>query len=675
MPQTKIALRPGIDVEKTPTLNVGGLSESNLIRFREGLPEKLGGWQRISPTPLVGVCRALHGWADLLGNDYLAAGTNERLQILTPSGLLDITPIVATSNLTSAFTTVIDTPEVEIEDAAFGGKVGDAIEIHIPIAVGGLNLVGIYVIDDVIDSTHYTFNAGTNATSSESGAGHTAEYATTMSSTTIGVTFINHGLVVNDLYSVTVSTTVGGLVIFGQYVVETVADDDHFTITAASGASSTDTGFENADVAIVNYLLEPGFASTAPSVGYGAGAYGLGPWGGGGDYGGVTPLRIWSLDNFGQDLIATPSGGSIYLWTPPPAFGGNPAALMSNNAPEFNFGTMVAMPEEIIVAFGASLPMAAALDPMLLRWCDAGDFDDWTASTTNQAGSFRLSRGSKIVRALQAPQMIMIWTDIDLWLMQYIQPPLVFGFTQAGSNCSLIAQQAVTILGTAVYWMSEKGFFTFSSEGVNPLACSVWDIVYQNLDTANADKCQAASNSLFNEVAFFFPSLSGGTGEIDSYVKYNALEQAWDYCEPGALVRTAWIDQSVLGPPIGVDQNNLLQQHETSLDADGQPMTGVTFMSGYADITGGQHFIFVDQIIPDFKWEGSNPSISVTLYFTNWPGDTPTIQGPFTVTPQTEYISFRLRARQVAMKIECDGLGVWFRLGAPRMRASSAGSV
>jgi hypothetical protein len=397
-------------------------------------------------------------------------------------------------------------------------------------------------------------------------------------------------------------------------------------------------------------------------------------WPGGAASSGAVPysLLIWSLDNFGENLLACPSGGGIYNWVPPDT--AVPAAIIAT-APAANQGVFVSASQQIAIAFGATPLGGSEMDPMLVRWSDQSDDTDWIPSTTNQAGSFRLSRGSRIVSGLSAQLSNFIWTDLDLWQMQYIGFPLVYGFIPVGLQCGLLAQNAVVVLGETVYWMSDHGFFVYSGSGVTPIPCSVWDVVYKNLDDANADKCVTLSNFLFNEIWFFYPSLSGGTGEIDSYVKYNIVTQAWDY---GSLIRTAGTDANKPSGPVWVDQNGYLQQHENGVDADGEAMTGVLIRSGYTHLSQGQDFLFIDSFIPDFLWTNSTanpPSVTVTLYFRNWPGDTPTTEGPFTVTPTTEYITFRTRAREVAIEVECSALGVWFRLGLPFLRTQPAGRV
>lgn len=426
--------------------------------------------------------------------------------------------------------------------------------------------------------------------------------------------------------------------------------------------------------------LQPGTASSMKGILYG--------------------LRIWSLDNFGQILLAVPSGGGLYQWIPdgvpgkpataaapataPTAGSPKPATLVAS-APQFNQGMIVAMPQRIVITFGSSLDQAMTIDPLLLRWSDIGDYTAWTVSTTNQAGSFRLSRGSRIVAALQYPLNTLVWTNLDLWQMTYIGFPLVFSTTQIGSLCGLIAQNALCALGATSYWMSDHGFFSLGGGGVQQIPCTVWDKVFNDLDQDNQDKCLAAPNYKFSEIFWFYPSLSGGTGEIDSYVKYNIMENVWDY---GKLARTAWTDQNnaanLLGDgQFGVDLDGIVQQHEVSRDADGKAMTGVKIRSAYIDVVDGSEIILVNRLIPDFLWEGAAPEINVKLLFRNFPGDTPTIAGPFPITPSTDFVTVGttkppavgIRGREVALEIDCDALDTWFRLGTPRLRQSPDGKM
>lgn len=657
MPMMPLKIQPGIKTEATPLLLEAGFSSSQLIRFFENILSKMGGWQRLTSTPLIGVCRGMIAWADLTGVPYVACGTNSNVEIFYNGQLIDITPIRRTSNHANSLSTVINTNVVTITDNGHGAAVGDEVNIVAYASVGDLLLQGLYAVQTIVDANNYTIHAPFNATSTVTNGGHTSEFTTTMSSGLVQVTLNNHGFTSGQIYTVYISTTVAGLTIFGQYLVGTVIDANNFDITVSGSASSGTTGFENGDAIQYQYLISSGPVSAMTAAGWGEGGWGLGPWGQGGTSGATTPLRQWSMLNFGQDWVGCPTNGPLYLWNPSGGTVNNPATIMSSNAPPNNTGIFLAMPEEQIVAYGAYDAVNMYQDPMLIRWCDVGDFTDWTASTTNQAGSFRLPRGSKIVGGIQGPQFGMLWTDLAVWQMQYINFPLVYGFNEIAAGCGLVAMRACCVLGGNVYWMSYNGFFSCSSGTVSPLPCEVWDILFQNVNLFQQDKICMGANSHFNEFFLFYPSLTG-TGENDSYVKYNMSGQ-WDY---GTLTRTAWFDQSIYtaNNPLGVDGTGLIQQHETTNDADGAPMLS-SATTGWFKISNGDQYMYIDRMIGDFIYSGTN-TMTITVSVVNYPNDTPNTV-TFNVTSSTEYNIIRLRGRLAKITIASSDLGSFWRLG------------
>lgn len=666
MPEQKLIQVPGITTQPTKLLNQMGWSTSNRIRWKAGMLEKLGGWQKFCNDALTGVVRQLHEFQDLSGNLYVASGSDQRLQLVFSNQVVDITPIRATNDITNAFSTTSGSRTVNVEDAGNNADVGDWINITTQVSIGGILLFGYYIITAVVDSDNYEIEASTVATATVSSGGATPEFNTTNTLTDVTVTLEDHGLMAGDIFTVLVSTTVATIDFFGQYLVLSVSDADNFMIEAATAANATTSGFENNGDAQVEYLLPSGLPATIALTGYGGGGYGLGTYGVGASSIAFEYLRLWSLDNFGQVLLAVPNGGKLYAWTPPVTYGN--VATEVATAPTKSNGMFVAMPQRQCVLWGTET--GGTQDDLLIRWSDVEDYTDFTATITNQAGSFRLSTGSRIVGAAQAPQAALIWTDQELWVMQYIQPPLIYSFISIGNGCGLIAQNAQAQVGRSTFWMSQKGVFSYGDNGIAPIVCMVWDKLFGDLDLDNSDKVFAAPNALFNEVSFFYPSESGGTGEIDSYAKLNTAEGLWDY---GTLVRTSWIDSSALGPPIASDEDSYLQQHEIGFDDDGSAMDGVEVMSGYIDIAEGLLFVFIDQIIPDFYFTGDDPSVTLTIYTQDYSGGPTQTFGPYEITPQTEYLSLRARARQIAFKIECDSLGTFWRLGAMRYRGSQSG--
>lgn len=627
------------------------------------MPQKYGGWSRALSTPLVGTARFILAWSDLTGIPYLAAGTEQRLEVLEFGELHDITPLRSTDNVTVNFSTVISTPTVTVHDVTNNAALGDWVNIVTTVSVGGLLLQGLYIVTAVIDADNYQIVAASNATATVNNGGAVALFTTLNTTPTVTVTLNNHGLLIGSLYTVHVSTTVATVVINGSYNVVSVADANNFVITANSTANNSLSGSENAGQVRIEYLIPSGFASDTPVSGYGVGFYGAGLYGVGTGTA-TAAMRVWFLDHFGQVLVATYNGGPIYGWTPPTI---QPASVVAT-APAVNTGLFVISPTEILVAIGSSTGMTQ--DPNLIRWSNAGDYTDFVATTINQAGSFRLPTGSMIVGGLFSSQQALIWTDIDVYSMTYINLPFVFGFNRLGNECGLIGPHAVGVIGGQTLWMSHLNFYTLMSGGATALQCPVWDQVFGNLYPGQLHKITCAVNAHFNEISWYFPS-AGGTGEVDTYVKYNILEQVWDY---GSLTRTAWSSVGVTGFPMGVDENRLIQQHETGNDADGAPM--VWFVeSGYIDIAFGEDFAFIDQFFPDVAASTTPGAVlQVTIFTTKYADDTAVVAGPYLAPFPTDLLSVRARGRQAAVRFGSQDLGSFIRLGNIRFRYSDDGA-
>lgn len=653
---TKIQIRPGVNAEMTPILNEGGWSLSNLIRFFQGMAQKLGGWAKFVGTPLYGVCRGIFAWEDLNGQAYIACGTNQVLEVAYQTALYDITPVTATVNLTNGYTTISGTNNVTITSTAHGEVIGNAINIITATSIANTILIGYYTVISITDANNFVISTP-NAYVSNTNGGITALYTTTNTSPIVQVTLNNNGFVLGTYYAVNVSTTVGGITLSGNYLIASIIDANNFTINAGTNATSGTTGHENANHSRINFLLASGPVSSTFYGGYGVGTYGIGSYGIGVASTAATPPRQWFFGNWGALLIANPSGDGIYLWDPSGGVLNNPATLISQ-APTAN-SMFIAMPERQVIALGING------DALNIGWSDINDYTSWTPTVTNQAGSYRLPRGSAIIGGIQGPQMGLIWTDLDLWAMQYLNQPLVYGFTQIASGCGLISARAMGILGGVVYWMSHNNFFEYSG-ATQPIPCAVWDKIFYNIDDQQFDKITCGVNSQFNEISWFYPSQSGN-GEVDSYVKYNVNENLWDY---GSLVRTAFMDKSVIINPCGVDQNGFIQQHEVGNDADGSPMDSF-IQSGLIKISDGLIYIFIERLIPDFVLS-SGATLVLTISTLDYPNDTPRTK-TFSITSSTEYIVVRMRGRFASLKIESNDLGSFWRVGEPLYMGSAAG--
>ena len=699
MAHSTLRLIPGVDVIKTPTLNEAALSSTNLVRFMPdrnnlGLVQKLGGWVAYFNSAYSSTIRALKGWADLNAVNHLAVGCTASLNVLTGNNNQNITPQTYTTNTSPNFSTTSGSTTVTVIDSGIVASIYDYVDYVTPVSVGGIVLSGPYLIQSAA-STTYTITAATAATSTVANGGASYTFSTTSASPVVTAVLNNHGYSVGSQFYVGVATTVGGLTLSGLYIVASVVDANTFTFSAQNTASST-AGPVSINSGNIRSQFYIAVGPQPTSAGFGVGGFGTGGFGVGtaptATPGTAITASDWTLDNFGENLIACPAGGPIYFWSPSGSL--QNAQILSGQVPLVNDGIFVAMPQRQVIAWGSSFTLQP--DPLLIRWSDVADSTVWIGTATNQAGSYRIPTGSKIVTCIQGPQQGLIWTDLDLWSMQYIGAPLVYGFNKIGSNCGAISRKCVGQMGNTIYWMSQKQFFMNAGQGPQPLPCPVWDVIFQNLKSGNdangipyTQHIRCAPNSQFNEIMWFYPS-ANGNGENDSYVKFNTVLNQWDF---GSLGRSAWIDQSVLGPPIGAGTDNYLYQHEIGNDAaSGTTTTAMqsSMQTGFFSIAEGDNIMYVDQIWPDMKWGtysgNQNATVNMTLYWTNYAGD-PTVStgsyagapsnlvssATFPMTQSTEYISCRIRARLIAVSISSNDVGTFWRLGGIRYRASADG--
>lgn len=499
--------------------------------------------------------------------------------------------------------------------------------------------------------------------------GVVSKFDTLTGSPIVTVTMPFHGLQLGETTTFTVSTAVGGITIYGDYIVTEVISDSQYTITGSNQATSTASAYINGGN--VRLKFYNGIGPLPPGTGFGVGPYGGGAYGSG-----IPPIlklgvpinaTDWSLDNWGEYFLANPTDGAIYQWSPQFNY---PVAVVIPNAPPVNTGIFVAMPQRQIVAFGSTF--TGIQDPLLVRWCDVNNFDVWIGTTVNQAGSYRLPKGSQIVGGLQGPQQGLLWTDLALWAMQFIGGQLVYSFTEISAGCGLIGKKAAGILNNRVYWMSQSQFFVLTGTGVDPVPCPIWDVIFQDIDMNYADNIRCAPNSRFGEVTWYYPTI-GSNGIPTKYVKLNALLGQWDF---GSLTRTAWINQSILGPPIGSGGDNYIYQHEMGEDADTQPMVSY-FQTGYFAMAEADVKMFVDQVWPDMKWGFygglQNVTVNLTFFVADYAGQTPLQYGPFPMTQQTTYITPRFRGRLVSIRIESEDAGTFWRIGNMRYRLQQDG--
>lgn len=663
MPVIRLQIKPGVNVERTPTLNEGGIAGSNLIRFMDGLPQKMGGWKAINYTPFIGTCRGLLGWGDLNGNAWLAAGTEQKLYVFNDGVLYDITPIRYTSNNAPSLSVTANSTYVTVTDTNNGVDQGDWVQFNCHVSIGGIVLFGQYYVTSVSNANTYTIQIPT-APSSSSTSPVLPTYSTTSGTGVVTVTLPNHGLSVNSSWEQVVPVTVGGITIQGPYLVSAVLSSSQFQITAGSAATSSATATENGGNLQIQYYWPSGVAVNTLLSGWGVGPYGEGAYGTANAGGAVEILRQWSLTHFGQDLIANYPNGPIFLWSPATS---TQNATILQGAPSQARLVFMMNQAEILVACGT--PLNGVMQPTLISWCDAGNFNDWTPSPYNQAGNFQLPNGSKIVAATAFGLGALIWTDEGLWSMTYQGLPYVFGFNQIGVACEAISMRSVApVPGELVVWPNLRGFYSYNGYYVTPMKCPVWDFFFYQVDYNQLEQIFCAINTLFNEVAWFFPVANPSSPDQSiGYVKWNFLENLWDV---GYLDRTAWIDESPMGNPIGADTKGLFMQHEVGNDANGQPINWY-WETGYYDLAQGDHFSFVDFVMPD--WLGNYSQIQMQIKAVNNPNFEPWVHGPYTLTPTTPYVNTRVRGRQFSFVFSGNDMGSFVRLGQFRVRMAPAG--
>ena len=619
MPLAKFIFNPGINKEGTAYTAEGGWFDGNLVRFRKGLPEKIGGWTKYIAATYEGTGRKLHGWVDLDGTRLLGLGTRLKLYIQEGANYNDITPIRST---TSA---------------------GDVT------------------------------------------------FAATNGSSTITVTDTGHGANIDDFVTFSGAASLGGnitaAVLNQEYQVVTVPTANTFTISAkdTSGtavlANSSDTG-NGGGSTVGACQINVGLDVFIDGSGWGAGAWGEGTWGSISSLGAANQLRLWSMDNFGEDLISNPRAGSVYYWDKTNGLNTRAVELSSlsgaNLTPTRGLQVIVSDVDRHVFVLGAD-PISGGsrsgtIDPLLIAFSDQENAAEWEPRADTTAGSLRCSAGSEIIGGLRARQETLVWTDVALYSLQFIGPPLTFGLNLVNEGVSLIGPNAAVNTPRGVFWMDKKGFYNYSGS-VNPLPCSVQSYVFDDINEKQAFQYFAFVNKQFDEVGWFYCSEAATV--IDRYVVYNYVEQTWNI---GQLSRTAWLDEGIVAFPRAAGKSNsshFLFQHETGHDDDGSPMTNVFIESADFDIGDGEEFQFIRRMIPDVKFTGdggSDQAINVVMKTRNFPGESLTSDQTTSFTATTTKIDMRARGRQASVRFESDDdadsqvtLGVGFRLGGTRL--------
>jgi hypothetical protein len=609
MTLTKIQLKPGIQ-KQTSSLGASyGFTDCDNIRFRYGLPEKIGGWEKTTDNKLIGVARDAHHWVALDGTRLAALGTDKKLYVYGNGILYDITPVRQTNTaVTSIFTTSIGSADVTVNINGHGANQGDIL----------------------------TFSG-----------------TTSLAGTSFTATDFDRSFEVRSVTNV------------NAFVIEQ-------DVTESLGSVTTGTATASFDINIA-----PAFSTFG--YGWGTSTWNTETWGTARSTSSVTlDGRDWSLDNFGELLIATVLNGSTFQWSPTNDTFSGKASLVAN-APTTSKFSLVSTPDRHLILFGTekTVGTGSSQDPLLLRFSSQEDINTYQPQAENTAGSLRIQDGSTIVGADKARGQILVWTDTSLHGLQFIGPPFTFGLNQLGRNCGLLGQHAGVVVRDVAYWMGQNAFFAFDGT-VKKIFCTVDDFVFENIDLTQSDQIFAGVNTEFAEIIWFYVTNPNNNPapQVNRCVVYNYLEQSWSI---GTLNRTSWVDRGVFQFPLATEYlpntaanttptviglsngaSNYYQQ-EFGTDADGETMLSFIQSGDFNIDEGGEQLMRVARFVPDFRDQVGD--VDVTWSFKNYPYGNVVSQTALTVATTDTKKDMRGRGRQANFKITSNTSGGNFKMG------------
>jgi len=727
MPLQKLQFRPGLNREGTDYANEGGWYDGDKIRFRSGFPEKLGGWTRMATAQFLGYARALWNWIALSGSNYLGVGTEIKYYVENGGVYNDITPVIYTSSpaLDNCFVVTSGSNAVTVIDGQYSPSVGDYVTFSGANTVTGTNITGTilnqeYRIASSINTIAYTVVVSVTANASNTGGGNTViaayqqpiglnvysigtgwgtgpwpdngvttvlgsnPFATSSGSNVVTVTHTAHNL--SNGYAVIFAnaTATGGI---SAPLLNTL-----FYVTSVNANAYTVTVQVNANASVSGGGTVTEYAQT-----------GTRGWGTAFSTGIGSQLRLWSNDNYGEQLFIAPRGGAIFYWIPagqtyPSSIPGGlttraqslatqatAAGYDGDYVPTETLEISASSIQRFIVAFGANSYLPGdpntPFDPMIVRWSDQENPYEWVPAVTNQAGEFRLSHGSSIVTYINTRQEILVWSDSAIYSMQYLGPPYVWGFQVLMDNISIMSPNSAITINNVTYWMGADKFYMYSGR-VETLPCSLRQYIFADINKDQSFQVFAGGNEGYNEVWWFYCSTN--SNQIDKYVIYNYLDRVWYY---GSMARTAWLDSGIRPYPMAADYNSRMLFQESAVD----DVSGITpvpinayVQSSDFDIGDGHNFGFVWRILPDVNFNGSNvnnPEVTMTVRPRQNSGsaygqsNSPTVisadnyanASVYNIQEFTGQVYTRLRGRQLAFRIESTGLGTSWQLGSPRI--------
>jgi len=620
MPLVDMPFQPGVDKQDTPMGAEGRWIDSDNIRFRYGLPEKIGGWVKVTSDALVGAARGIHAWSSLDGSPYTSIGTNKKLYIYVDSEWADITPIRAsgTGNITD-FTTINTSTNVVVHDATHGAREGDFVTIS-------------------------------------------------------GVSGTVNGIIAANLEGEFEITALG------DTASPPTDQTNKYQVTAKAAATSTGAASETANAA---YQINTDPPVSTAGYGWGAGTWGASTWGTSrAGLTGVEAVQLdsgkWSLDNWGEDLLAQQLNGGLYYWDTSVGTGTRATSTTVSAAPTKSLFTIVSGTDRHVVCFGTETTIGSTgtQDNMFIRWCDQEDVNDWTPTATNTAGSQRLTDGSSLTSAKRSRGAVLVWSDTAMYQMQLVGAPFTFGFSQLGANCGAVGLNSTIDVNGTSFWMGKDSFFMFDGS-VQKLRCAVEDYVFKDISEGSQRDTFAANNGEFNEVTWFYAS--SGSTVIDRCVTYNYADQVWYI---GTLNRSSWIDKGIYSYPYATTYDSsdttatistitgltagraYMYSQEFGSNAEGAAITAYVESGDFVIPQAGEYLMSIKRFIPDFK--NLTGTVNVTLKFRDYPASTQRTSGPFAVTSSTTKIDTRARGRQGALRVESSAIDDAWRFGTYR---------
>ena len=703
MPIQSLKFKPGIISDITSYSNEGGFIDGDKVRFRFGFPEKFGGWSKYTTSTYEGTARRLHNWVALDGSDFMGIGTNLKYYIEEGQSFNNITPI---RNTTSAgdvtFSASNGSATITVIDPAHGANENDFVTFSGAATLGGTITATVlnieYKIVSIISSNSYTITSSVAANGSDTGSGGSSVVGEYQLNTGLDVTVggtgwgagqwsgttssalstqLNEALdnseTAIDVDDETGMNTANDVILVDNELMLVSATTDDNTMTVTRGHSGTDAVAHDD-----NTLVRLAVGNVLPTddfVGWGSAASITVPG---------AQIRLWSHDNFGEDLIINPRDGAIYYWDRTNGLSARAIELSTTSGtktsvPQRAKQVLVSDQDRHVIAFGCDGFGATATttqgngvqDPLLIRFSSQENPIDWFPTASNTAGDLRLGGGSTFVQAVETKQQILVFTNKTLHAMKFIGPPFTFGLQELSKNITIMSAASAIAVEDSVFWMGVDTFYVYSGGQTQQMPCTVKDKVFLDFNFEESDKVHAGVNSEFGEILWFYPTKN--STEIDAYVAYNYIEKVWYY---GTLARQAWLDRGIRTLPMATG-GQYLYNHETGYDDDGSAMTSF-IETAPIDIGEGDKFVFLKRVIPDITFNGStatNPDVAFTMKVKNFPGSSfSQTQGGSTqrsstspVEQFTEKLDYRLRGRAFALRIDSTSLGTKYKLGTPRV--------